>query len=133
MSKSAPARFLIVEDHLEFAEATAEFLRRLGMDVCIADCSKDGLQVGPVFRPDVILCDLRLPDMSGVDAAHAFRADLQTRGSLIVVCTAMSEREVRKMQSEHTSGEVDLFLAKPITKEKVQRLIALLPKIPNAG
>jgi CheY-like chemotaxis protein len=119
------ARFLLVEDHHELAEATTEFLRRLGMDVCVAGCSKEALAAGPGFRPDIILCDMRLPDMTGIEAARAFRANPDTKEALIVIYTAMAEREVRTMQKDLSSGAVDLFMAKPVTREKVQQLLAL--------
>jgi CheY-like chemotaxis protein len=120
-----PLRVLLVEDHAELAEATAEFLRCMGMDVCIAECSKEALEGMPGFRPDIIICDMYLPDMSGLEAAQAFRAKLNTKEALIVICTALAEREVRQMQDELATGDVDLFMAKPITEEKIDRLLSL--------
>jgi CheY-like chemotaxis protein len=120
-----PLRVLLVEDHAELAEATAEFLRRMGLDVCIASCSKEALEGRRGFRPDIILCDMYLPDMSGMEAAQAFRANRDTKEALIVICTALAEREVRQMQDELATGHVDLFMAKPITEAKIARLLSL--------
>ena len=54
-----------------------------------------------------------------------FGANQDTKDALIVICTAMAESEVRKIQDGLSSGDVDLLMAKPITNEKIARLLSL--------
>ena len=62
-----PVRVLIVEDHAELAEATAEFLRVAGLDARIVSDGNSAVEVAEAFRPQIVLCDLRLSDLSGLD------------------------------------------------------------------
>jgi two-component system, chemotaxis family, CheB/CheR fusion protein len=126
-SAAAPpkARLLLVEDCTDLAEATAELFRRMGLEVCITESGKEALETAPVFRPDIIVCDICLPDMSGLDAARAFRADRERRNAVLAICTAMAVVEIRSMEEELCPDHVDLIMSKPITTAQVQKLIAM--------
>ena len=117
-----PVRLLLVEDHVIFAEATAEFLRGTGLEVEIAKSGESALEQAVVFRPDIVLCDIRLTDMSGLDVARALRANPVTEGALIAIHTAMDETDIQALERGFSRDEF-LFLSKPLTKEKLNRLL----------
>jgi CheY-like chemotaxis protein len=117
-----PARLLLVEDHAELAEATAEFLSTAGLEVRIAESGKDALQIAITFKPDIILCDMMLPDMLGSEVARAIRRNPAATDALLVMHTAMSDTELRILEREPTMDEFNLFLSKPMTREKIDRL-----------
>ena len=73
------------------------------------------------FRPDIVLCDLRLPDMEGFDLARAVRKSSVVRNALFVIHTAFRETDI----AAGKGGEVDLFLTKPMTPEKLERVLEL--------
>jgi CheY-like chemotaxis protein len=116
-------RLLLIEDNLLLAEATAEFLRDAGLEVQIAESGEEALQTAISFRPDIVLCDMRLPDMSGLDVAKALRANPVTRDALLVVHTAMSDADLRVLEREMGKDQVNMFLSKPLTEEKLDRLL----------
>lgn len=58
---------LIIDDEVEFAEALAERLELRGYSPKTADSGRGGLEALGVALPDVILLDLKMPDMSGFD------------------------------------------------------------------
>jgi CheY-like chemotaxis protein len=116
-----PARLLLIEDHAELAEATAEFLSTAGLEVRIAKSGKDALQMAMTFRPDIVLCDMKLPDMLGTEVARGLRRNPATTGGLLVMHTAMSDTELRILERE-VKTEFNLFLSKPMTQEKLDRL-----------
>jgi DNA-binding response OmpR family regulator len=116
------ARLLLVEDSAVLAEATAEYLRCSGLDVRIAGSAKEALQTVEVFRPEIILCDLRLPDMSGLDLLQALRLNRDTQGAVLALHSAMSDADLRLLGLE-TDAQIDLYLTKPLTEEKIQRLL----------
>jgi CheY-like chemotaxis protein len=116
-SQRAP-NLLLIEDHADLANATAEFLRLLGLDIQIAGSGNQALKMARAFRPAIVLCDLSLPDMSGLEVVRRLRADPKTKHALFAVCTATDIDEF-----EDFASEVDLFLSKPITKGDVDELL----------
>src|SRR5690348_12760538 len=85
-----PTRLLLVEDYAPLAEATAEFLRNETLTVRIAKSGKEALLAAIEFRPQIVLFDLNLPDMSGLDVARALRSNADTKDALLVMHTALS-------------------------------------------
>lgn len=114
-------RLLLVEDHAILAEVTADFLRGAGLDVRVAETGDEALTLAVEFRPDIVLCDLNLPDMSGIDIARALRKDPATKNILFVIHTALMETEFEDVGAR----DVDLFLSKPMDKEKLEKLLRL--------
>jgi DNA-binding response OmpR family regulator len=117
-----PARLLLIEDHAALAEATAALLGRAGLEVRIAGFGEDALQMAIAFRPDIVLCDVNLPDMSGIEVGRALRRNRGTSGTLLVMHTAMSDTDLRILEREMKTEEFDLFLSKPMTQEKIDWL-----------
>src|SRR5215471_3056514 len=95
---SPVVRLLLIEDNAPFAEATADFIRSAGLDVRVAASGEAGLQAAAAFQPDVVMCDLRLPDMSGLEVALAVRRKASTRDVLVVLHTALDEDDVRRFE-----------------------------------
>jgi CheY-like chemotaxis protein len=116
------ARLLLVEDHAALAEATAEFLQNAGLEVRIAGSGEQALKTAAVFHPDIILCDLRLPDMSGIELARALRATASAKNALIVLHSAISDVDLRTLKNQSNVG-IDSFISKPLTEEKLKTLL----------
>ena len=121
---------MLIEDHADLAEVTAEFLSEAGLEVRIANSGEDGLQIAIMFRPNIVLCDMILPDMLGTEVARALRRNPVTAGSLLVMHTAISDIELMILEREMTNGEFNLFLSKPMTQEKIDRLWTALAAMP---
>lgn len=119
-----PVRLLLVEDHPLVAEATAEFLSGAGLDVRIADSGEAALVTAMAFRPDIVLCDFRLPDMSGLDVARQMRANPATKDALFAMQTAMVAEDIRALARRTDS--VDVFFLKPLTESGLAELLAQL-------
>jgi CheY-like chemotaxis protein len=113
-----PTRLLLVEDHLDLANATADFLREWGLEVQIAGSGEQALEMAAAFSPQIVLSDLTLPDISGLEVIRRLRADPKTRNASFVVYTAMSPVDIDALE-EASAGEVDLFLSKPLTDSAV--------------
>jgi DNA-binding response OmpR family regulator len=119
----AAYRALLVEDHGSLAEATAFLMRHEGLEVWIAATGRDALKIAARVHPEIVLCDLHLPDMSGLDVARKLRVGTDTRDALIAIHTAMSESS-SDIYRQHTSEFVNLFVPKPLSPEKVGALIS---------
>ena len=67
------ARILIVEDEPQMRRAVGAGLRANGFEVLIAESGEDALDSVPLTRPDVILLDLTLPGIDGLDVVRQLR------------------------------------------------------------
>jgi DNA-binding response OmpR family regulator len=119
-------RLLLIEDNAPLAEATADFIASAGLEVCVADCGKAGLQTAIAFQPQIVMCDLRLPEMSGLEIARALRRNARTKDILFVLHTSMDETDIEVFEGRVDRNEINLFLPKPITAERLDELIAAL-------
>ena len=115
-SNTSPLRVLLVEDYPDLAAATADFLESEGLEVRTALSGRDALDVAPTFQPQLVLCDLNLPDMSGVDVVHQLRANPATQRTYAVILTALGGAFTKP-------ADVDAFVAKPLTIDSIQSLV----------
>lgn len=129
-------RVLLVEDHAGFAEATAALMRQHGLDVSIATSGGDALKLAEACNPVLVLCDLTLPDMTGLDVVQAVRARRGANDCLTVILSAMSANDLREIEAHTKASEITLFLPKPLTSEilidLIARLEALQPPVGSA-
>jgi len=117
-------RLLLIEDSEPLAEATAEFLRDAGLEVGIAKSGEEGLEMAILFRPEIVLCDICLPGLSGLGVARALRENPATKDVLFALHTAMSDMHLSAFDAEIYANEVNLYLSKPLTGKKLDRLLA---------
>jgi two-component system CheB/CheR fusion protein len=120
--RGEPVRLLLIDDNVELAEATAEYLTMAGVDVRVAEDGKGALETAEASSPDIVLCDLFLADLSGLDLAQAFRWNPHTKNVVFALYTALSEGELRALERE-AGSYVDLFVSKPLTEEKLKTLL----------
>jgi CheY-like chemotaxis protein len=128
--KARPVRLLLVEDHAALAKATADFLRDSGLDVQIADSGKTALQMMNTFRPEIVLCDMCLPDMSGLEVVKALRASPFTKDAIVAVLTSMIDADLDLLERSASDYGVNFFLSKPMTEQKLDRVLAGLAGAP---
>lgn len=119
-------RILYVEDEKYLAEAVIHMLKKAKIDVDWADDGEEGLELAlkPIY--DVVVLDIMLPKMSGLEILSAMRArDIKTP---VIMLSALNEVE-DKIRGLDTGA--DDYLAKPFkTAELIARLNALLRRSP---
>src|SRR6516162_9027444 len=109
MNTDPTPRLLLIEDHEDLADATAEFLRMAGLEVRVAATGAEALATAAGFRPDIVVCDLNLPDMGGLDVARALRASPVTRNALFAIHTALSQMDIRAFENDPSVDNVNLY------------------------
>ncbi len=120
----AKARILIVEDDLSLAEVLSYNLRNEGYEVVIAHDGQDGLTRAQLSPPDLVILDVMLPVIDGMDVCRRLRADSATRDVLILMLTAKAE-ELDELVG--LSLGADDFVTKPFSvKVLLERIKALL-------
>jgi len=80
-------RVLMVEDHPDIAELYQLKLQLEGYRVAVASNGVAGLELARSLRPDVVLLDLHVPQLDGLELLAALREDETTRDQLVVVFT----------------------------------------------
>jgi two-component system phosphate regulon response regulator PhoB len=120
-----PAKhILIVEDERPIREMIAFGLRRAGFDVREAeDCRSARAQLAD-RRPDLLLVDWMLPDMSGIELTRQLKRDRETRELPVIMLTARAEETDKVTGLE---GGADDYVVKPFSpRELVARINAVL-------
>jgi CheY-like chemotaxis protein len=113
-----PLRVLVVEDHEDSAHALRDLLQVYG---CVAEVSLDGaaaVERCAAFRPDLVLLDLGLPDLTGYEVARQLRSGRLPPEALLVALSGFGEEEVRLREAGF-----DRHLLKPVTGEILQALL----------
>ena len=110
-------RVLVVDDDGDVADATAEVLRLLDYDVRVAYSGEEALGVAGQYRPDILILDINMPGIDGVQAARRLKHDRRLARKSFVAYTATDEPHIRRVASE--TGFEDLVV-------KGQPLSALL-------
>jgi two-component system, NarL family, sensor histidine kinase BarA len=132
--RAARHRALLVDDHAGFAEATAALMRQHGLDVSVATSGGDALKLAEECNPVLVLCDLALPDMTGLDVVQALRARRGANACLAVILSAMSAKFLRELEGHSKASDVTLLLPKPLTSPILIDLIAKLEALrPSVG
>jgi CheY-like chemotaxis protein len=81
-------KILLVEDNNEVRELLALFTKRLGYEVVEAATGLEAIGLASTVQPDLIMMDLRLPEMNGAEAMACLKANPSTRDIPVLVTTA---------------------------------------------
>ena len=103
---------LLVEDDEDNITITSKRLRRKEFDVLEARDGQQGVDMAMENKPDLILMDIRLPVMNGVDAIRAIKANDATKAIPIIALTGEAMEHQRQ---EILDAGSDDFHAKPLT------------------
>jgi len=129
--RMADTRILVVEDEQPIRDLIAFGLRRAGCDVALAEHSQAALASIGDKRPDLVLVDWMLPDMSGLELVRQLRRDSNTRDIPIMMLTARAE-EADKVAGLDSGA--DDYLTKPFSaRELLARIQAVLRRSAPAG
>lgn len=120
----AKPHILVVEDDKSLADVLSYNLEQQGYLVSVARDGQDGIQQAEVKTPDLILLDIMLPVLDGLDVCRRLRASAITREVLIIMLTAKSEEFD---QVVGFSVGADDYVSKPFSvRVLLERIKALL-------
>jgi PAS domain S-box-containing protein len=115
-------RILVVDDNRDSAESLATLLRLLGNDVRTAHDGRLALEIAAAYRPDVVVLDIGLPGMSGLEVGRLLRERQKgTEQPLIVAMTGYGQEEDRRRSQE---AGFNAHLVKPVDLKVLQELLA---------
>ncbi|HYI79075.1 MAG TPA: response regulator [Chryseolinea sp.] len=90
-------KILLIEDNLEVRENTAEILSLANYDVVTAENGKIGVDLAQKEKPDLIICDIMMPELDGYGVLHIVSKNPQTANIPFIFLTAKTEKtDIRK-------------------------------------
>jgi PAS domain S-box-containing protein len=119
------ARILVVDDDADLLRLTSILLKQAGHEILEATTGADGLRLAREEEPDLVLLDVMLPDMNGLDVCRQIKADAHQGGSFVVFLSAFQTRP-----DDHADGleaGADGYITRPITnRDLLARVQAML-------
>ena len=127
----AQPRILIIEDERGLTQSLSWYFNREGYETQVADNGTDGLRKAQTTLPDVILLDIMLPGLNGLDVCRELRAGERTREIPIIMLTAKAEETD---QVVGYSLGADDYVTKPFSnKVLLHKVKALLRRVEGRG
>lgn len=124
---NVPARILLVDDELSIQRALAPLLRSRGFDVIVVGTGHDALAAAGIEPPDLIVLDLGLPDMDGIDVCRQIRA----RWDMPIV--VLSARGAERDKVTALDEGADDYVTKPFGSEEFLARVRAALRRKSAG
>jgi two-component system CheB/CheR fusion protein len=115
-------RVLVVDDNTDAADSLGMLLQFLGAEVMVVHDGQSALEAMKAFNPAVVLLDLGMPGMNGLEVARRMREDPACREATLVALTGWGQREDRRRT--HEAG-FDYHLVKPADVSTLQSILSL--------
>ncbi|GAB4198335.1 MAG: hypothetical protein Fur006_47990 [Coleofasciculaceae cyanobacterium] len=125
-SASSPSKILVVDDNPDLRSYVSRILRQEDYQVRTARNGAEGFQFAQEYRPQLIVADLMMPEVSGLDMIRMIRDSQELKGTPIILLTAKADEASR---IEGTEQGADAYLSKPFNDREllaeVRNLLAL--------
>jgi CheY-like chemotaxis protein len=107
-------RVLVVDDNIDAADALAMMLKNMGHEVQVANDGRLGVAMARAGHPDVVLLDIGMPGMDGLEAVRRLREGQPAKRMRVVAITGFGRQEDIRRSAE---AGFDEHLVKPVTPE----------------
>ncbi|MGC4072417.1 MAG: response regulator transcription factor [Nibricoccus sp.] len=127
MTDSKAKKILIVDDEADVTELVSYHLKAKGYQLEAVNNPNNSLGVARSFQPDLVILDVMMPDLNGIQICRLLRADPQLKNVPVIFLTAKAE-EADRIQGLETGA--DDYISKPFsTKELVLRAQSILRRV----
>ena len=116
-----PALVLIVEDNARNLKLARDILKHAGYETLEADNAEDGLELARARHPSLVLMDVQLPGMDGVQALVRLRSDPATADIPVIALTAFAMKADRE---RFIAAGFDCYMEKPLDIRELPRQVA---------
>jgi two-component system, OmpR family, phosphate regulon response regulator PhoB len=124
MSDPKPKRILVVDDEADVTDLVAFHLKNKGFEVEVVNDPHRSVGTARTFLPDLVVLDVMMPELSGIQICRILRADPRLRRVPVVFLTARAE-EADRIQGFETGA--DDYIAKPFSpRELMLRIQTIL-------
>jgi len=130
MTTAAPARILVVDDERSITDLVAMALRYEGLETAVAHTGRDALELVTSFRPNLLVLDIMLPDLTGFEVLERIGRDLAGYRVPVLFLTARDTLD-DKLRGFTLGG--DDYMTKPFSiEELIVRVRAILRRVHGA-
>ena len=123
-------RVLVTDDDPEILLLTASVLTRAGYEVSEATSGKQCLHAVHTLRPDLVLLDVMLPDMTGVEVCRTIKADQDLRETFVILASGV--RVSSDSQAEGLNIGADGYIVRPIPNKELIARVQSMERIKRA-
>ena len=120
-------RILVVDDNPIWLRLASMILSRAGFRTFTAHTGRLGMQLVADQQPDLILLDVMMPDMTGLEISRHIRNNLPNGDKIIIVVVTASPR---KIQEQMLEAGADICLQKPVDGEQLIEIVEQLLATP---
>lgn len=114
-------RILLIDDNMDLADSMAMLLRFAGHEVRTAYDGRTGVALARVQSPEVVICDITMSDMSGLEVACHLREDLGLHDALLVAMSGYGRDEDKHLSQE---AGFNAHLVKPVQLSNLKAILA---------
>jgi len=129
MAKRTKKHVLVIDDEVAWLKVISHFLTAKGYAVRTAASGAEAIASLSHFKPDLILSDVRMPDMNGFDLIHNFKQIPSTSLTPIVLFSAIDDFDARRTAKQ--LGATD-YVVKPFNEEEMDFVMSrfIQPEMP---
>jgi CheY-like chemotaxis protein len=129
-SSRLPRKILVADDSQDGADSLAFLLKAAGHEVFTAYDGRTAITLAEQHRPDAVLLDIGMPEVSGYDVARAIRREAWGRSMRLVALTGWGQAEHRRRSLE---VGFDDHLVKPVELDLLENVLQLGTASPISG
>lgn len=111
-------KILLVDDMKNFLDLEKSFLKRAECKICTATTGLEAIKVAKTELPDIIMLDVEMPEMNGIEATRILKSDSQTKEIPIVIVTSLDN-----MEEKAKIAGCNAFYRKPIDEDTFLNVI----------
>ena len=123
------AKIMIIDDDLQTSALMANLVELTGNESVIVNASGNAMKTAKSSLPDLILLDIMMPEVSGIDLCRLFKAEPALASIPVIMVSALHDIKSKRDAAE--AGAMD-YLTKPLTADEfTNKILSALKKIQN--
>jgi PAS domain S-box-containing protein len=123
-------KILVIDDDHEANFLTAMVLRGAGYEVMEVHTGTEGIEKARTYRPDMVLLNVLLPDISGIEACRQVKEDQALKDTMVILTS--DDQTSSEYRAKGLDMEADGFIVKPISREQLLTRIQSMLRIKRA-
>ena len=122
-------KIMIIDDSKPIRQLVSLTLEAAKYEVCTAEDGRDALSKVPTFQPNLIICDVNMPNMNGIDFVKAMKSEAPYEEYKFIPIVMLTTESSEQKKNEGQIAGAKAWMVKPFLPE---RLLAVVEKIVGA-